>query len=135
MAALNTAVLAILFKLVIGSGKRFPFDWVAYPTITNNPAPDGKEKWTTVIPNIDLSWQPSAVAAWSIDLTIIQTFLMLITLLGALFDFQPFISLTALLLILVSIPALVAFERPRRSTLRVNDRDELLAAISFREIC
>ena len=109
LAALNAAVLAVVFKLLIGSGKRYPFFWALYPTVSKSDSAEESEKWSTVIPDLDLAWQQSALAAWSIDLTIIQTFLMLITLLGALFDFQPFISLTALLLILVSIPALVTF--------------------------
>ena len=111
LAPLNAAVLSILFQLVIGSGKRFPFFWALYPTLEKTPRGQ-KEGWTDVVPDIALAWQTSALADWSIDLTIIQTFLLLITLIGALFDFQPFISLTAILLILVSIPALVGFAWP-----------------------
>ncbi len=110
LSVLDTFVIAILFKLVIGSGSRFPFFWVLYPTLERaKETPEGAS-WKDVVPNYSLSWQDSALAQWSLDLTIIQTFLLILTLGGALIEFQPFASLTALLLILVSIPALVGFD-------------------------
>lgn len=110
LVALNTLVLTLIFKLVIGSGKRFPLGWLYYPSLSS--AGDKEGSWTNVIPKFELSWQPSPIAEWSIDLTIVQTFLLLITLIGATVEFQPFISLTAFLLILVSLPALVSFDWP-----------------------
>ena len=107
LAILNSALLSILYKLMIGSGKRYPFFWALYPTVEKSPAPDGR--WPKVVPDVAIAWQTSPLAEWSMDLTIVQTFLLLVTLLGALFDFQPFTSFTALLLIVVSIPALLAF--------------------------
>ena len=108
LATANVFVISMMLKLVIGSGKRFPFFWALYPKVES-----GKdavsEKWVEVMPKIVLNWEQSQLATWSIDLTIIQTFLLMITLFGALFDFQPFVSFTAFLLILVSIPALVGF--------------------------
>ena len=110
LVAANTLVLTLLFKLVIGSGKRFPLDWLYYPAFSTSGPVEGS--WTNVIPKFELNWQPSPVAQWSVDLTIIQTFLLLITLIGATVEFQPFISFTALLLILVSLPALISFDWP-----------------------
>ena len=112
LAVLNTAVLSLLFKLFIGGGKRFPLFWIQYPTVQKAAQAEDTKAWTDVVPDLDLSWVPSSAAEYSIDLTIIQTFLLLITLVGALVEFQPFISLTAFLLILVSLPALVSFNWP-----------------------
>lgn len=96
IAGANALILSMLLKLVIGSGIRQPFHWVLYPTI---------QKW-------ELAWQPAGVTGWRLDLTVIQTFLLLITLIGALFRFQPFVSLTAFALILVSLPAFSEFDWP-----------------------
>jgi hypothetical protein len=110
LSVLDTLTIAILFKLVIGSGSRFPFFWVLYPSIERaKDAPEGAS-WKDVVPNYSLNWQDSALAQWSVDLTIVQSFLLILTLAGALIEFQPFASLTALLLIVVSIPALVGFD-------------------------
>ena len=111
LAVLNTAAFAILFKLVIGSGKRFPLEWLYYPTI-GKAAPAEKATLPDLIPQFELSWQPSPMTEWSLDLTIIQTFLLLVTLIGAAIEFQPFASLTALLLVVFSLPALVSFDWP-----------------------
>jgi hypothetical protein len=55
-------------------------------------------------------WPAMPIADWEVDLTLIQTFLLIVTLIGALFRFQPFVSLTAFLLILVSLPAFAEFD-------------------------
>ena len=111
LAVLNTLVLSMLFKLLIGGGMRFPFSWLYYPSIQKGAA-KGEEGWLPSVPEFAVNWEPSPIALWSIDLTIVQTFLLLITLIGALIDFQPFISFTAFLLVVVSIPALVSFDWP-----------------------
>lgn len=107
LGLLNTALLAMLLKLVIGSGQRFPFFWALYPKIETS----GTEtrSWNEVLPKLAMSWEQSALALWSVDLTIIQTFLLILTFVGALVEFQPFASLTALVLVLISLPALVGF--------------------------
>lgn len=94
LALLNAALVAMLFKLLIGGGVRHPFFWVKYPAF---------EQWQMI-------WQDTPLAAMELDLTIIQSFLLLITLAGALFRFQPFVSLTAFLLVIVSIPAFASFD-------------------------
>ncbi len=111
LSVLNVAVLTLLFKLFIGGGKRFPMSWLYYPNITKN-APTDDSSWIPSVADLQLAWEPSLLAEWSIDLTIVQTFLLVITLVGALVEFQPFISLTAFLLVVVSIPALVSFDWP-----------------------
>lgn len=108
LAFLNVLVISMMLKLVIGGGVRHPFFWALYPNLT--PATEEvSAKWVDVVPNFALSWEQSSLALWSVDLTIIQTFLLVVTLFGALFEFQPFISFTAFLLILVSLPALAGF--------------------------
>jgi len=104
LGLLNAAVLAVLLKLVIGGGNRAPFFWFKVPTIS---AGNAKNKW---IPSWDLNWEATTFSDWSVDFTVIQTFLLVVTLIGALFRFQPFVSMTALLLVLCSIPALTEFE-------------------------
>ncbi len=101
LAPLNAMLLAMLFKLLIGSGIHQPLAWVKYPEITNTS--EG------VIPSWSIVWQASGLAAWQLDLTLMQTFLLLVTLIGALFRFQPFTSFTAILLILTSVPAFASF--------------------------
>ena len=105
LALVNVLMLAMLYKLVIGSGVVEPFFWAKVPVLESKEAAGG----FSVIPKASITWEKTALAAWSIDLTIVQTFLLLVTLIGALFEFQPFASLTAFLLVVVSLPALVDF--------------------------
>ncbi|HQH26720.1 MAG TPA: hypothetical protein PLP17_04925, partial [Oligoflexia bacterium] len=109
LGLLNVCVLSLLFKLVIGGGVRNPFFWISYPVIVKSP-PAEKTGLLPAMPDLQIGWEPTTLAQWSFDLTIVQTFLLLITLVGALFEFQPFISFTAFLLVVVSLPALVSFE-------------------------
>lgn len=106
LGALNTAQLSLVFKLLIGSGRRAPFFWLRYPELSR--VPEG-QKWYDVLPAWSLVWQPSPLAVWELDLTVIQTFLLVVTLVGALFRFQPFVSLTALALLFASLPAFAGF--------------------------
>lgn len=106
LALLNVALLAMLYKLVIGSGVVEPFFWAKVPVVEAKEA-DGA---FSLLPKAGMHWEKTALAAWSIDLTIVQTFLLLVTLVGAMFEFQPFASLTAFLLVVVSLPALVGFD-------------------------
>lgn len=105
LALVDAALLSLLFRLVIGTGTRLPLFWLQYPTIASDPA--NKSKW---IPSWNFSWQPSSFAEWSVDFTVVQTFLLVVTLVGALFRFQPFVSITAVLLVLSSIPAMAEFD-------------------------
>jgi len=108
VAVANCAMLSVILKLVLGGGERRPFFWMLYPTVTKEGAV-GKESWLNVLPELSVQWQESGASLWAIDLTIVQTFLLTITIIGSLFSFQPFVSLTAFLLVIVSIPALVGF--------------------------
>ena len=107
-ALLNVAQLSLVMKLFIGSGRRFPFFWLKLPSITQ---PDAAGKsWYDVLPKWSMAWEPTALTAWDIDFTVMQTFLMIVTLVGALFRFQPFVSLTALMLVFASMPAFLDFQ-------------------------
>lgn len=100
----NFLVLCLLFKLLIGGGTSHPFDWIKVPAITKPPA--GEESWfSRFIPDFNVQWHAiPKIAEWSIDITKIQTFLVIATFAGALFRFEPFTSITALALLIISLP-------------------------------
>lgn len=104
----NALQLMLVFKLFIGSGRRYPFFWLKYPTLVS---PDAANKsWYEVVPKWSMAWEPTALTLWDVDFTVMQTFLVIVTLIGALFRFQPFVSLTALALIFASVPAFLDFQ-------------------------
>ena len=107
LGLVNAVQVSMIFKLFIGSGFRKPFSWFHYPALGQRTT---EGKWWEMMPDLSMMWQPTPLAAWEIDLTLIQTFLLIVTLVGALFRFQPFVSLTAIFLILVSIPAFSEFQ-------------------------
>lgn len=109
---LNLCLLSMLLKLVIGGGVRFPFFWTLYPVLKTSSSSISDAGFLPTIPSLSLDWLPSTLASWPFDLTIVQTFLLIITLMGAMVEFQPFISLTAFLLIFVSLPSLISFDWP-----------------------
>ncbi len=107
LPVLNALVLSFILKLFIGTGTRYPLSWLMYPTVSRGSESTGS--WKDYVPSWSLEWVPGPMAAWSIDITIVQTFLLLLTIMAALFGFQPFASMVALVLVLFSIPALVSF--------------------------
>lgn len=106
---LNLFLFLLLFKLMIGGGLKYPFDWLKVPTLQQVP-PTG-DSWTQkYFPNYEIVWEAvSGVSDWFINFTKIQSILLFATLIGALFRFQPFASLTALALLLVSFPSYLSF--------------------------
>ena len=106
---LNLILFLLLFKLLIGGGLKYPFDWLKVPTLQQVP-PTG-DSWTQkYFPNYEIVWEAvSGVSDWFINFTKIQSILLFATLIGALFRFQPFASLTALALLLVSFPSYLSF--------------------------
>jgi hypothetical protein len=100
----NLLLLCLLFKLLIGGGMAHPFDWVKLPTVTKAP-PTGEQTWYSM-PDYSVQWLAvPSLAAWSIDVTRIQTLLFVVIFAGALFRFEPFTSIAALVLLIVSIPS------------------------------
>lgn len=108
--SLNFLILTLFFKLLIGGGTRYPLDWLRVPAI-NKISSDPQIPWyNQLIPDFDIAWESiPALTDISFDVTMVQTFLLLATLAGAVFRFQPFASLTAVVLLLVSIPTFIGF--------------------------
>lgn len=110
LVASNFLVLCLFYKLLIGGGVSYPFDWLKVPEFTSgNVSPDAP--WhQRLFPDINVEMKPvPRISDWSIDITKIQTMFLLATLAGAVFRFQPFASLTAIGLLLFSIPTFAAF--------------------------
>jgi hypothetical protein len=106
----NFLLLCLLFKLLIGGGMSHPFDWFKLPAITKAP-PSGEQSWYSgVVPDYTIQWQAiPALAQWAIDITKIQTFLLLAIFAGALFRFEPFTSIAALVLLVISLPTYLQY--------------------------
>jgi len=108
--AVNFLSMALFFMIVLGGGVRFPFAWMRSPGFIKIPAPEEGSWYRAVIPDYAIQWHAiPGVSDWSMDITKIQTFLLIATLAGALFRFQGFTSLTALALLIVSIPIYLTF--------------------------
>jgi hypothetical protein len=64
-----------------------------------------------VVPDYTVQWQAlPMLAEWSIDVTKVQTLLLLAIFAGALFRFEPFTSITALVLLVISVPTYLRFD-------------------------
>ncbi len=111
---LNFLLLCLLFKLLIGGGMAHPFDWIKVPSIAKAP-PAGEQGWySKVVPDYAVQWQAiPALAAWSIDVTRIQTILFVVIFAGALFRFEPFTSIAALALLIASAPSYLRYDWDR----------------------
>ncbi len=110
LVILNFLLLLLLFKLLLGGGLSYPFDWLKVPAMQSIPPADDSmlQKY---LPRYEFVWQGvPGVSDWYVNITKIQSMLLIATLIGALFRFQPFASLTALALLLVSFPSYLAFD-------------------------
>jgi len=103
-------VLSLMFKLLIGGGSSHPFAWLKVPVFEMIEPAEEAGWFRKVVPEVGLTFKgiPN-LSDWTIDITKIQTLFLVATLIGAMVRFQPFASLTALALLIVSIPTLVAF--------------------------
>jgi hypothetical protein len=110
MIVVNFLILCLLFQFLIGGGISHPFDWIRVPVIVKAP-PAGEQSWySAVVPDYTVQWQAiPKLAEWSINITKVQTFLLLTILAGAMFRFEPFTSITALALLLISLPTYLRF--------------------------
>ena len=107
---LNFLLIALLFKLLIGGGIASPFEWLKMPVISRMPPPEGGSWYGKMVPDYTIQWQGiPRFSEWALDVTKIQTLLLIATLAGTLFRFQPLTSLTALALLLISIPTYLNF--------------------------
>ena len=109
LVALNFLLLMLLFKLLLGGGLSYPFEWLKVPTRQQLPPTD--DSWTQkLLPHYQLVWEGvPGVSDWYVNITKFQSMLLIATLVGALFRFQPFASLTALALLVISFPSYMAF--------------------------
>ncbi len=104
--ALNFLLLCLFFKFLIGGGVTFPFDWLKLPVITKSPPPADPSWYSSFIPDYTVQWQGiPKISDWSIDITKLQTIFLLATFAGMLFRFEPFTSITAMTLLVISVPA------------------------------
>lgn len=109
-AALNFLLLCLLFKLLIGGGIGHPFDWLKVPVLTKTAPPASPSWYSLLVPDYTVQWQGvPKISAWSIDVTKIQTFLLLATFAGALFRFEPFTSIAASALLIISLPVYLQY--------------------------
>lgn len=110
MAVLFFLLLCMLFKLLIGGGTTHPFAWLKIPTVEVTPAAENSSWYQRVVPDVNVSLKGiTNLSDWAVDITKIQTLFLIATLLAAIARFQPFASLTALALLVVSIPTLASF--------------------------
>ncbi|MCB0416679.1 MAG: hypothetical protein H6617_03745 [Bdellovibrionaceae bacterium] len=107
LTLLNAVGLTLVMKILLGGGERFPFYWLKYPFLSSQRATG---KLLNVFPDFQMLWEPTPLALWSVDLTVVQSFLVLLVLLGGAFGLQIFVSLVGFLLVLVSLPALLSFD-------------------------
>lgn len=108
--AMNFLSLALFFMIVLGGGVRHPFAWMRSPGVVKTPASEEGSWYRAVIPDYSIQWNTvPGISDWSIDITKVQAFLLIATLAGALFRFQGFTSITALALLIVSIPVYLTF--------------------------
>lgn len=110
LVAANCANLALLCVIVLGGGARQPLAWFKAPAVVRNPPPDDGAWYRSLLPDYSFEWHAiPGLSDWSLDLTKVQAFLLIATLAGGLFRFQGFASITALTLLMVSIPVYLSF--------------------------
>ena len=110
LMVMNFLNLVLYLMIVLGGGVRRPLAWFKLPAVVKSPPPESGTWYHSLVPDYSFQWHDiPALSAWSVDLTKIQAFLLIATLAGALFRFQGFTSITALALLIVSIPVYLAF--------------------------
>jgi hypothetical protein len=110
LAVVMFLILCLMFKLLIGGGTSHPLAWLKVPVFEVVPTTEEASWYRKAMPDIELNFKgiPN-LSDWTIDITKIQTLFLVATLIGAMVRFQPFASLTALALLIVSIPTLATF--------------------------
>jgi hypothetical protein len=97
LLVVNVAVASMLIKIIIGGGQPKPFSWFVYPIVEGG------------VTSFKLSWQQASISNWEIPLTVIQSFLLVTTLFGALIGFSLLSGFTSFVLILLAVPSLIDF--------------------------
>ncbi len=108
--AANFLNLSLFFMIVLGGGVRHPLAWFNAPAVVKTPPPDSGSWYSGLVPDYSVQWHAiPGLSDWSVDVTKIQAFLLIATMAGALFRFQGFASITALALLIISIPVYLSF--------------------------
>jgi len=108
LVVLNFLVLCFLMKFLIGGGVATPFSWLQVPGLGESEATrEGWRSWFT--PNLELQWKDIGLTQWQLDITRVQSLFLVFTLAAVLLRFQVFAAMTALILLVVSIPTLFYF--------------------------
>lgn len=106
----NFLVVCLIFKLLIGGGICRPFDWIKAPAIAKVQPAEEQSWYSAFVPDYTVQWQAvPQLSEWSVDITKIQTFLLLAALAGSLFRFEPFTSIAAFVLLLLSLPGYLRY--------------------------
>lgn len=109
-AAVNFTTLSLFFMIVLGGGVRRPLAWFKAPAVIKDTPAGGGSWYSGIVPDYTLQWHSiPGLSDWSVDVTKVQAFLLIATLAGALFRFQGFASITALALLIISIPVYLSF--------------------------
>ncbi|MFA5073095.1 MAG: hypothetical protein WC539_04285 [Nitrospirota bacterium] len=107
----NGLLFCMFFHFLIGGGITHPFEWLKLPVLTKAEPQTDASWYSWLMPDYSVQWQGiPKVSEWSIDLTKIQTFLLLAAFAGGLFRFEPFTSIAVITLLLVSLPAYLRYQ-------------------------
>ena len=110
LVLLNFTNIALFFLIVLGGGVRRPFNWLRSPGFVRNAPADGGSWYGGLVPDYSVQWRDiPGVSDWALDITKVQVFLLIATMIGALFRIQGFTSVTALALLIFSIPLYLTF--------------------------
>lgn len=109
IVVMNFLVLCLLMKFLIGGGVTHPFSWLQVPSLSE--VDTGQQGWRKlIIPQLELKWKAvDGITHMKVDITRIQSLFLIFTLAASLMRFQVFASMTAMLLLLISIPTLFLF--------------------------
>lgn len=111
LSVLNVVLLSFVLKIFIGGGTVRPFSWIMYPGFKAVSKAKGEGWLDSLVPETgwNIVWQQSEIATTVIDISIIQTFLMVLIIFSAFFTLEIIASLLSILLVLLSIPTLLSF--------------------------
>lgn len=108
--AVNFLTVSLFFMIVLGGGVRKPLSWFRAPSVVRETPPDSGSWYRALVLDYSVQWHAiPGLSDWSVDLTKVQAFLLIATLAAALFRFQGFASITALALLLISVPVYLSF--------------------------
>ncbi len=93
----HVVVFSICLKVFVGGGEPQPFHWFHLPDIEGG------------LTSFKITWKKVALSEFSVPLTVMQTFVLLLVIFTQLVGFEILASLLAFVLFLLSLPHLVTF--------------------------